>query len=215
MERAFLMFTSGRKVRASTFSRDSHGDVVADYMKNLSAFSERHWKSLLTACGLVEAQRTANTSGASTLECVRDSLYIPSSPWRSSAEQVEEKHCNCWRCPLAFFIWTVLIESEWRALQSHATLCFTFIIISHSEYIQSLFYSPFFNSMLQRSFFSTYPIIYYTTTCLMVNLWNLTTCLMVNLQNLSTCVLAQLFKTFKTCLLASDNQTEDLQWFLT
>ena len=74
------MFTSGRKVRGGTFSRDSHGDMVADYMKNLSAFSERRWKSLLTACGLVEAQRTANTSEASTLECVRDSLYIPSSP---------------------------------------------------------------------------------------------------------------------------------------
>jgi hypothetical protein len=74
------MFHKGQKVRGGLFSRDTHGAVVADYMRNLNAFSERRWKSLLTASGIIESEKPANSSNTSSLECARHSLYIPSSP---------------------------------------------------------------------------------------------------------------------------------------
>lgn len=74
------MFHKGQKIRGGLFSRDSHGAVVADYMKNLESFSERHWRSLLTAGGIIESNSQPNSSNGSSLECARHSLYIPSSP---------------------------------------------------------------------------------------------------------------------------------------
>ncbi|KAH8982122.1 hypothetical protein EDB86DRAFT_3051092 [Lactarius hatsudake] len=76
VERAFFAFHSGRKARVSPFSRDSHGEIVADYVENLNAFSERRWKSLLTACGLKREGQVKIRS----LESARHALYIPSSP---------------------------------------------------------------------------------------------------------------------------------------
>ncbi|KAH9161474.1 hypothetical protein EDB89DRAFT_2157637 [Lactarius sanguifluus] len=54
IERAFSTFESGQQVQASPFSWDSHGSIVADYMKNLKKLSERRWKSLLIAYGTME-----------------------------------------------------------------------------------------------------------------------------------------------------------------
>ncbi|KAH9012196.1 hypothetical protein EDB85DRAFT_1845436, partial [Lactarius pseudohatsudake] len=39
VEQAFFAFHSGRKACVSPFSRDSHGEIVADYVENLNAFS--------------------------------------------------------------------------------------------------------------------------------------------------------------------------------
>ncbi|KAH9032128.1 hypothetical protein EDB85DRAFT_2145690 [Lactarius pseudohatsudake] len=83
IERAFSAFESGQKVRVSPFSRDSHGGIVADYMKNLKKLSERRWKSLLIAYGIMEAGQVrvqVSPSKASSLESMRHALYIPSSP---------------------------------------------------------------------------------------------------------------------------------------
>ena len=75
------MFHSGQKIRSGTFSRESHGGVVADYMENLNVFSERRWKSLLTACSVVkEVQNPLNFCTTSSLERARHALYVPSSP---------------------------------------------------------------------------------------------------------------------------------------
>ncbi|KAH9028283.1 hypothetical protein EDB85DRAFT_1892584 [Lactarius pseudohatsudake] len=81
IERAFSAFESGQKVRTRPFSRDGHGEVVADYMKNLKKLSERRWESMLIAYGIVEeGQVQASPSKASSLESMRHALYIPSSP---------------------------------------------------------------------------------------------------------------------------------------
>jgi hypothetical protein len=74
------MFHSGEKIRSGSFSRESHGDVVADYMENLNIFSERRWKSLLTACSVIKEEPTVISSNPSSLACSRHALYIPSSP---------------------------------------------------------------------------------------------------------------------------------------
>jgi hypothetical protein len=74
------MFHSGQKVRSGTFSRESHGSVVADYMENLNIFSERRWKSLLSACGIIEVKKPVRNSNTSSLDRTRHALYIPSSP---------------------------------------------------------------------------------------------------------------------------------------
>ena len=79
VERAFLAFHSGQKVHASPFSRDSHGAIVADYMENLRAFSDRRWTSLLAACGVMDGA-AAETFGGPLLDSARHRLYIPSSP---------------------------------------------------------------------------------------------------------------------------------------
>ncbi|KAH9018292.1 hypothetical protein EDB85DRAFT_1897238 [Lactarius pseudohatsudake] len=81
IERAFSAFESGQKVRTRPFSRDGHGEVVADYMKNLKKLSERRWESMLIAYGIVEeGQVQVSPSKASSLESMRHALYIPSSP---------------------------------------------------------------------------------------------------------------------------------------
>ena len=80
VEWAFLAFHSGQKVHVSPFSWDSHGAIVADYMENLRAFSNRHWMSLLTACGVMDGV-AAETFGGPLLDSAQHRLYIPSSPW--------------------------------------------------------------------------------------------------------------------------------------
>ena len=74
------MFHSGHKIRTDTFSREYHGGIVADYMENLNAFSERRWKSLLTACGVNKEARKMDKLSNISLEGARHALYIPSSP---------------------------------------------------------------------------------------------------------------------------------------
>lgn len=74
------MFHSGQKIRSGAFSREYHGGIVADYMENLNVFSERRWKSLLTACGVVKGARKLNALSDTSLERTRHALYVPSSP---------------------------------------------------------------------------------------------------------------------------------------
>ncbi|KAH9038766.1 hypothetical protein EDB85DRAFT_1860278, partial [Lactarius pseudohatsudake] len=76
IERAFSAFRSGQKVRASPFSRDNHGEIVAEYIHTLNALSERRWKSMLTVYGLKGEGQVEMRS----LESARRTLYIPSSP---------------------------------------------------------------------------------------------------------------------------------------
>ncbi|KAH9043628.1 hypothetical protein EDB85DRAFT_1885230 [Lactarius pseudohatsudake] len=76
IERAFSAFCSGQKVRASPFSQDNHGEIVAEYIHTLNALSERHWKSMLTVYGLKGEGQVEMHS----LESARHTLYIPSSP---------------------------------------------------------------------------------------------------------------------------------------
>ncbi|KAH9028661.1 hypothetical protein EDB85DRAFT_1892403 [Lactarius pseudohatsudake] len=72
----FSAFRSGQKVRASPFSRDNHGEIVAEYIHTLNALSERRWKSMLTVYGLKGEGQVEMRS----LESARRTLYIPSSP---------------------------------------------------------------------------------------------------------------------------------------
>ena len=75
------MFTTSYKVRSGTFSCDYHGEIVANYMENLNAFSEQCWKSLLTACSIIQVMRNhGDLPGGSSLEGDQHALYIPSSP---------------------------------------------------------------------------------------------------------------------------------------
>jgi hypothetical protein len=74
------MFHSGKKVRGGSFSREIYGSVVDDYMENLKIFSERRWKSLLTACGIFKEGKEENPVPSSSMSHARHALYIPSSP---------------------------------------------------------------------------------------------------------------------------------------
>ncbi|KAH9010261.1 hypothetical protein EDB84DRAFT_1570674 [Lactarius hengduanensis] len=76
IERAFSAFRSGQKVRVGPFSRDNHGEIVAEYMHTLNSLSECRWKSMLTVYGLKGEGQIEMRS----LESTRRTLYIPSSP---------------------------------------------------------------------------------------------------------------------------------------
>jgi hypothetical protein len=79
-----MLWLSGYRSRTKAkFSRESVGDLVADYAFNSAKLSDKAWKRIEVAMGVFEAVNgPANnaTAGAASLEQKHRSLFIPSSP---------------------------------------------------------------------------------------------------------------------------------------
>lgn len=81
------MHLTGVCVDAGQFSREKVGQLVDDYAANTQRLSKRRWIQIEASCGIVAESEHKPTVNMKVMQQQRRTLYIPSSPVKSSDEE--------------------------------------------------------------------------------------------------------------------------------
>ncbi|KAJ6540709.1 hypothetical protein B0H19DRAFT_1239830 [Mycena capillaripes] len=81
-ERAYGLHTTGNRTKPRDFSAANYGTAVAGYIHSIKSFKASRWQSIIEACGAAVSEPAFDeeVNGEISLDGVRETMYIPSSP---------------------------------------------------------------------------------------------------------------------------------------